>query len=232
MPAQALALSTTYHASNGAAYEAWLGRWASRLARVFLDFADFPDAGDILDVGCGTGALTFAMAERWPGRRVVGADLAEPFLAHARARRSGEQPTFEIGDACALPYRDGQFVGAAAQLVLMFIPRPEVAIQEIRRVTRPGGRVAAALWDFRGGLVFQRLLWDTAVCHRSRSARHARSPVCLSAGAAGRSAQSVPGRRFEGRRAAVAHHPHGFRKFRGLLAAIPGWAGPGGRLFR
>jgi SAM-dependent methyltransferase len=163
MPAQALALSTTYHASNGAAYEAWLGRWASRLARVFLDFADFPDAGDILDVGCGTGALTFAMAERWPGRRVVGADLAEPFLAHARARRSGEQPTFEIGDACALPYRDGQFGSAAAQLVLMFIPRPEVAIQEIRRVTRPGGRVAAALWDFRGGLVFQRLLWDTAV---------------------------------------------------------------------
>lgn len=158
---QALA-SSTYHASDGAAYEMWLGRWARRLADLFLDFARFPDSGDLLDVGCGTGALTFAMAARWPGRRVVGVDLAAPFIAHARTRSSGAQPIFEIGDACALPYKDGQFVGAATQLVLIFIPRPEVALREIRRVVRPGGTVAAALWDFRGGLVFQRMLWDTA----------------------------------------------------------------------
>jgi SAM-dependent methyltransferase len=154
--------STTYHASDGAAYEMWLGRWARRLADAFLDFAELPDSGDILDVGCGTGALTFAMAERWPGRRVVGVDLAEPFISYARARNAGEQPIFEIGDACALAYKDGQFASAATQLVLMFISRPDVALQEIRRVTRPGGTVAAALWDFRGGLVFQRMLWDTA----------------------------------------------------------------------
>jgi len=154
--------SSTYHASNGEAYDYWLGRWARRLAQVFLDFVEFPSAGDILDVGCGTGALTFAMTQRWPDRRVVGVDLAPPFIAYARSRKSGEQPTFEIGDACALPYDDGRFAAAATQLVLMFIPRPEVALREIRRVTRPGGTIAAALWDFRGGLVFQRLLWDTA----------------------------------------------------------------------
>lgn len=154
--------SSTYLASDGEAYEFWLGRWARRLATVFLDFAEFPNAGDLLDVGCGTGALTFAMADRWPGRRVVGIDLAAPFVSYARSRKSGEQPMFEIGDACALPYEDGQFVGAATQLVLMFIPRPEVALREIRRVTRAGGTIAAALWDFRGGLVFQRMLWDTA----------------------------------------------------------------------
>jgi SAM-dependent methyltransferase len=154
--------TSNYHASDGAAYEFWLGRWARRLADVFLDFARFPDEGDILDVGCGTGALTFAMTDRWPGRRVTGVDLAAPFVEYARSRRFGELPIFEIGDACALPYRDGQFVSAATQLVLMFIPKPELALREISRVVRSGGTVAAALWDFRGGLVFQRMLWDTA----------------------------------------------------------------------
>ena len=155
--------SSTYHASDGAAYEAWLGRWASRLAEIFLDFVEFPDAGDLLDVGCGTGALTFAMAARWPGRRVVGIDLAPPFISFARSKGSEELPVFEIGDACALPYASGQFAGAAAHLVLIFIPRPELALRELRRVTRPGGTVAAAQWDFRGGLVFERMLWDVAV---------------------------------------------------------------------
>jgi SAM-dependent methyltransferase len=155
--------SSTYHASDGAAYEMWLGRWARRLAEVFLDFVEFPNAGGLLDAGCGTGALTFAMAARWPGRRVVGIDLAPPFISFACSRRAEELPVFEIGDACALPYADGQFAGAAAHLVLIFIPRPELALHELRRVTRPGGTVAAALWDFRGGLVFERMLWDVAV---------------------------------------------------------------------
>jgi SAM-dependent methyltransferase len=158
----AVQASSTYHASDGAAYDLWLGRWTRKLAEPFLDFAQFSDDGDLLDVGCGTGMLTFAMAQRWPGRRITGIDLAAPFIAYARSARRGEQPEFEVGDACALPYGDGQFAGAAAQFVLMFIPRPELAMQEMRRVTRRGGRVGAALWDLRGGLVFERILWDTA----------------------------------------------------------------------
>ena len=108
--------TSIYHASDGAAYEVWLGRWARRLAEIFFDFAGFPDTGDILDIGCGTGALTFAMADRWPSRRVIGLDLAEPFVEYARSRRLGELPILEIGDACALPYRDGQFVAQHASL--------------------------------------------------------------------------------------------------------------------
>ncbi len=159
--AETLMSSTTYHASDGAAYEYWLGRWARRLAELFLDFAAFPREGNILDVGCGTGALTFAMVERWPRRQVTGIDIAPQFVEYARARRNGNSPILEVADACALPYRDGQFIGAATQFVLMFIPRPEVAVQEMKRVVRSGGTVAATLWDFRGGLVFQRMLWDT-----------------------------------------------------------------------
>jgi SAM-dependent methyltransferase len=165
-----LKTSSTFHASDGAAYERWLGRWARRLAPPFIDFAGFAGDGDLLDVGCGTGALTAAMAQRWPGRRVIGVDLADDFIAFARAQRRG-RAIFAPGDACALNYDDGTFAGTAAQLLLLFVPQPELALNEMRRVTRSGGRVAAAVWDSRGGLVFQRMLWDTAVTIDPRARR-------------------------------------------------------------
>src|SRR5262252_2864678 len=99
---------SNFHASDGAAYELWLGRWSRRLADVFLDFVAFPESGELLDIGCGTGALTFAMADRWPARRVIGVDVAGPFISYAQSRRSGDQPTFEMGDASALKYEDGR----------------------------------------------------------------------------------------------------------------------------
>src|SRR5215475_4743262 len=181
--------SSNFHASDGAAYEVWLGRWSRRLANVFLDFAEFPESGDLLDVGCGTGALTFAMAERWPTRSVIGVDLAAPFISYARSRRSGDRPIFATGDACALKYEDGRFAGVAAQLVFLFIPEPEVALRDMRRVTRRGGTVAAVVWDSRGGLVCQRMLWDTAVAI-DPDARAARdnlfaNPVAVPGGLAG-----------------------------------------------
>jgi len=184
-----LSQTSNFHASDGAAYEVWLGRWANRLAKVFLDVVDFPDSGDLLDVGCGTGALAFAMTERWPARQVIGVDLAEPFITYARSRRSGDQPHFEVGDACALQYRDGRFAGTAAHLVFLFIPRPVAALREMRRVTRPGGTVAAVVWDSRGGLVFQRMMWDTAVAidPMARVARDSlfANPVAIPGGLAG-----------------------------------------------
>jgi SAM-dependent methyltransferase len=181
--------SSVFHASDGAAYEVWLGRWSGRLASVFLDFVEFPETGELLDVGCGTGALTLAMAQRWPARRVIGVDLAAPFISYAQSRRAGDRPIFEIGDACALKYQEGRFAGVAAQLVFLFVPRPEIALREMRRVTRSGGKVAAVVWDSRGGLVFQRMLWDTAVA-LDPNARIARdslfaNPVAIPGGLAG-----------------------------------------------
>jgi SAM-dependent methyltransferase len=151
-----------YHASDGAAYEVFLGRWTKELAPQLLDFAAFRSDGPLLDVGTGTGSLAAAMAARWPSRQVVGTDVAEPYIAFARARANGRSPQFEIGDATALRHDDGAFVGAAAQLVLNFVPNASLALREMRRVTCSGGIVAAAVWDFRGGLVYQRLFWDTA----------------------------------------------------------------------
>jgi SAM-dependent methyltransferase len=155
--------ASTYHASDGAAYEKFLGRWTKQLALLFLDFANFPDEDPILDIGTGTGSLAFAMAARWPFRRVIGIDIAEPYVFHARQKATlNSQPEFETGNATALRFEDDTFAASAAQLVLNFVLDAGAAASEMRRVTRPGGTVAATVWDFRGGLVYQRLFWDTA----------------------------------------------------------------------
>jgi|ERR1700674_5640377 len=157
-----MTVTSGYLATDGAAYETFLGRWTQRLAEPFLDFADLPDTGDLLDVGCGTGSLACAMAARSPGRHVAGIDIAEPYISYARSRASGPQPVFAVADAASLPYGTAQFAAAMAQLSLNFVPAPDIALREMRRVTHSGGVVAAAGWDFRGGLVYQRLFWDTA----------------------------------------------------------------------
>jgi len=154
--------ASTYHASDGAAYEVFLGRWTRRLAQPLLDFAEFAMAGRLIDVGCGTGSLARAMAVRWPGRAVVGIDIASPYVAFAQAQPVLHNLVFEVADAAALPYADASFAGAVAQLVLNFVPDSTAALNEMKRVTARGGRVVAAVWDFRGGLVYQRMFWDTA----------------------------------------------------------------------
>jgi SAM-dependent methyltransferase len=148
--------ASSYSASDGAAYEVFLGRWTRELGERMVEFARFPD-GVLLDVGCGTGSLAAAMAEREPA---VGVDVALPYLAYASEHTGG--PRFVAGEASRLPFAVGAFAGTAAQLVLNFVADPIAAVTEMRRVTRKGGVIAASVWDFRGGLVYQRMLWDTA----------------------------------------------------------------------
>jgi SAM-dependent methyltransferase len=156
------AAASTYHATDGAAYEVFLGRWTRRLAQPLLDFAEFGEQGPLLDVGCGTGSLAHAMATRWPGCRVVGVDIAAPYIAFARSQYRLDNLAFEQGDAAKLTYENASFAGVTAQLVLNFVPDVAAALNELKRVTMRGGRLVAAVWDFRGGLVYQRMFWDTA----------------------------------------------------------------------
>jgi len=148
--------ASSYSASNGAAYEIFLGRWTRALGERMVEFARFPD-GMLLDIGCGTGSLASAMAKHG---QAVGVDVALPYLAYANSHNGG--PQFVAGEASRLPFADGAFAGTAAQLVLNFVADPVASVSEMRRVTRKGGVVAASVWDFRGGLVYQRILWDTA----------------------------------------------------------------------
>jgi SAM-dependent methyltransferase len=155
-------MGSNYQANDGAAYDGFMGRWTRRLAQPFLYFAGFVDDGPLLDVGCGTGSLARAMVDRWPGRDVRGIDVAAPYLAFAAARPGAAGIAFRQGDAQDLPYADGEVAGTGSLLLLNFVADPLHALAEMRRVTRAGGVVATAGWDFRGGLVYQRLLWDTA----------------------------------------------------------------------
>ena len=140
----------------------FLGRWTRRLAEALVDFARFPVDGDLLDAGCGTGALATAMAARGrSGGSWVSTSPRRMSPSPVPAARQSNL-AFETGDLCHLPFADGAFTGTAAQLVLNFVADPDLALREMRRVTRSGGVVAAAVWDFRGGLVYQRMFWDTA----------------------------------------------------------------------
>jgi SAM-dependent methyltransferase len=154
--------SSTFSATDGAAYEQQMGRWSRRLAEPFLDFAELGDGGQILDLGCGTGSLTLALAGRLSTSRIVGLDASGAYIDHAQRYISDPRIEFHVGDACAMPFPDASFDHVLSMLVLPFVPNTADALAEIRRVARPGAVVAAASWDARGGVVAQRLFVDTA----------------------------------------------------------------------
>ena len=125
------------------AYERQRGRSSKILAPLFVDFVSV--RGEVLDVGCGTGALTFAIARNASVSKIVGLDLSEAFLAYARSKTDDPRIRFEQGDAQKLTYPDGSFDCCLALLVMSFIPNVPKAAAEMRRVTRRGGVVATAM---------------------------------------------------------------------------------------
>ena len=175
--------STTSSMFSGDAetYEQFMGRWSHRLAGPFIDFVGIRDGDAVLDVGCGTGSLTLAVAARAKVAAVTGIDQSEAYIAFARGRTDDRRITFDTGDAGALPYPDGAFDRAASMLVLNLVPDATAATAEMVRVTRIGGTVAAAIWDLRGGLLSLRMFWDTAAMQdaeaASARARHFSAPL-------------------------------------------------------
>src|SRR5690606_27711897 len=144
--------SSSYVASDGAAYEGFIGRWTRRVADRLATEVPVDAEGPLLDVGCGTGSLVAALRVRHPARRIVGLDISEPYLAFARQRAECEGAELVHGDAQALPFPDDDFAAAHALIALNFMTDPLMAAREMVRVVRPGGKVVATSWDFRGGL--------------------------------------------------------------------------------
>jgi SAM-dependent methyltransferase len=130
------------------AYDRFMGRYSAPLAPAFLDFARV-DAAPVLDVGCGPGALTAVLVERFGAGEVAAADPSGPFVIAARARHPGVR--VELAPAEEMPFDDGEFAASLAQLVVHFMSDPVAGIREMTRVTREGGVVAACVWDLAGG---------------------------------------------------------------------------------
>ncbi len=155
-------MSSKFHAKSADSYEQLMGRWSRRLARPFLEFAGLETGETVLDVGCGTGSLTFAMPEVAEIGRIEGIDFSETYVEAARQRNTDSRISIARGDVCDLPFPDDSFDRTLALLVLHFVPESEQALSEMTRVTKPGGVVAAAVWDSFGGMAVQRMFWDTA----------------------------------------------------------------------
>jgi len=143
------------------AYERFMGRWSQMLAERFLAFVDLAGAARVLDVGSGTGSLARAIVGSSPLVEVVGIDPSPAFVDYARARIS-QRAHFEVGDAQQLPFDDSSFDACYALLVLNFIPDQRAALAEMCRVVRPGGTIAAAVWDHAQGMNMLRIFWEVA----------------------------------------------------------------------
>jgi len=147
--------------SAGDRYEPYVGRWSRPVARSFLQWLDAPAEWMWLDAGCGTGALSQTILTHADPKSVIGVDASPDFVAYARAHVTGPVG-FQVANIESLPVETAGVDVAVSGLVLNFVPQPLRAVAEMARATRPGGVVAAYVWDYAGKMEMMRYFWDAA----------------------------------------------------------------------
>ncbi|HSP13205.1 MAG TPA: methyltransferase domain-containing protein [Thermoanaerobaculia bacterium] len=162
-------------------YEAYIGRWSRPVARKFVADLSIASGSVWLDVGCGSGALTSAIAEIANPARVVALDRSVEFVEEDRRRSNDGRIRFVAGDAVSLPFDDDSADAAVSGLVLNFVPQPDRALREMLRCVRAGGVVSIYLWDYSEGMQSIRLFWDAAIALDPRAVEldeAKRFPLC------------------------------------------------------
>jgi SAM-dependent methyltransferase len=147
---------------RGSPYERYVGRWSRLVASEFLAWLSLPAGLRWLDVGCGTGALCGAILERCAPSSVAGVEPSDGFRQAAAANLAG-RATLHPGSATKIPLGDASVDVVVSGLVLNFVPDPPAALDEMKRVTRGGGTIAAYVWDYAGRMELMRAFWDAAV---------------------------------------------------------------------
>jgi SAM-dependent methyltransferase len=138
----------TIFSGSSDAYDRFMGRYSTPLAVQFADFAGVAAPQRALDIGAGTGALTDELVRRLGENSVAAAEPSTDYAATLRNRFPG----LDVREAPAeeLPWEDGRFDTALAQLVVVFLNDAPGAVRELARVTRPGGVVATCMWEVDG----------------------------------------------------------------------------------
>ena len=156
-------------------YDRFVGRYSDALGRALAEQAGLSPGMRVLDVGAGTGKLMGVLAETLGEESITAVDPSEPFVAALGERF----PAADIrrGTAEELPFEDGSFDVVFAQLVVNFLADPERGAAEMRRVTRDGGVVAGAVWDYRGEMTMLTTFWEAAgaIDERGAAARDERT---------------------------------------------------------
>jgi SAM-dependent methyltransferase len=147
---------------RGEAYERYVGRWSSLVAQKFLAWLSLPSGLSWLDVGCGTGALCQGILQHTSPCEVTGIDPSEGYLTFTRQKIQDGRARFKVADARAIPLGTGTCEVVVSGFVLNFIPQPELAAREMARVVKPGGVIAAYVWDYAGKMQMMRHFWNTA----------------------------------------------------------------------
>jgi SAM-dependent methyltransferase len=161
-------------------YERYMGRWSRRIAEDFVAWLECEPDARWLDVGCGTGALTATIADRCRPRTVVGLERSPAFVASARTAVPAATG-FAVADALTLPIHDAAFDIAVSGLMLNFLAASADSVREATRAVRPGGLVAAYVWDYADGMALLRHFWDAAIAVDPSAAEldeGRRFPVC------------------------------------------------------
>lgn len=146
----------------GEAYGMFMGRWSRLVAAEFLQWLSVPARSEWLDVGCGIGTLSRAILDLVNPARVVGIDRAPGFVSFADENIRDARAAFETGSAESLNSGANTYDAVVSGLVLNFVPQPDRAVSEMKRVVRSGGVVGAYVWDYADKMQLLRHFWDAA----------------------------------------------------------------------
>jgi SAM-dependent methyltransferase len=152
----------------GDVYDRFIGRYGPALGDATLEYAGVRSGMRVLDVGCGSGALAGQAAAVVGEGNVTAVDPSESFVEACRKRVPDAD--VRVASAESLPFAEGAFDAVLAQLVVPFMNDAPKGVAEMVRVAKPGGVVAASVWDYAGEMRLLRAFWDAAAAIEPESA--------------------------------------------------------------